>query len=93
MTSKEETFKVALTGDALLAHPRWNKVSLTRISRNRLTYYQGTAFTEEERRDFKLRGRLPYEVNSIDQQIQRVYHQLGQRETPIRKNSFLQSLK
>jgi malate dehydrogenase (oxaloacetate-decarboxylating) len=69
---------VALRGDAILTNPRWNK---------------GTAFTMNERMQFGLVGRLPYQVNTLDQQCQRAYDQLSSRETPLRKNSFLQSLK
>jgi malate dehydrogenase (oxaloacetate-decarboxylating) len=71
-------FRIALRGDAILATPRWNK---------------GTAFTMNERMQFGLVGRLPYQVNTLDQQCQRAYDQLSSRETPLRKNSFLQSLK
>ncbi|KAI0271444.1 hypothetical protein BC834DRAFT_859525 [Gloeopeniophorella convolvens] len=71
-------FRVALRGEAILHHPRWNK---------------GTAFTANERKQFGLIGRLPYRVNTLDEQCQRAYDQLLSRDTPIRKNSFLQSLK
>ncbi|KAI9445367.1 hypothetical protein H4582DRAFT_1914957 [Lactarius indigo] len=70
--------RVALRGNAILNDPHWNK---------------GTAFTEEERKQFGLVGRLPYQVNTLDEQCQRAYDQLLSRDTPIRKNSFLQSLK
>ena len=70
--------RVALRGDAILSNPRWNK---------------GTAFTMKERVEFGLVGRLPHQVNTIDQQCQRAYDQLLSRDTPLRKNSFLQSLK
>ncbi|PVF97959.1 Aminoacid dehydrogenase-like protein [Serendipita vermifera] len=76
--SKENTVKIALQGAALLNNPRWNK---------------GTAFTEEERRLFKLRGRLPCRVNTLDQQMDRVYQQLQTHKTPIGKNVFLDSLR
>ncbi|KAH9043660.1 hypothetical protein EDB85DRAFT_1911562 [Lactarius pseudohatsudake] len=72
------TVRVALRGNAILNDPHWNK---------------GTAFTEEERKQFGLVGRLPYQVNTLDEQCQRAYDQLLSRDTPIRKNSFLQSLK
>ncbi|KAH9049536.1 hypothetical protein EDB84DRAFT_1556139 [Lactarius hengduanensis] len=72
------TVRVALRGNAILNDPHWNK---------------GTAFTEEERKQFGLVGRLPYRVNTLDEQCQRAYDQLLSRDTPIRKNSFLQSLK
>ena len=70
--------RVALRGDAILTNPRWNK---------------GTAFTTKERVQFGLVGRLPHQVNTLDQQCQRAYDQLLSRDTPLRKNSFLQSLK
>ncbi|KAH8998804.1 hypothetical protein EDB86DRAFT_2910159 [Lactarius hatsudake] len=78
MTSDMATVRVALRGNAILNDPHWNK---------------GTAFTEEERKQFGLVGRLPYRVNTLDEQCQRAYDQLLSRDTPIRKNSFLQSLK
>jgi hypothetical protein len=71
-------FRVALRGDAILTNPHWNK---------------GTAFTMKERKQFGLVGRLPHQVNSLDQQCQRAYDQLSSRDGPLRKNSFLQSLK
>lgn len=71
-------FRVALRGDAILTNPHWNK---------------GTAFTINERKQFGLIGRLPYQVNTLDQQCQRAYDQLESRDTALRKNSFLQSLK
>ena len=70
--------RVALRGNALLNDPHWNK---------------GTAFTKEERKQFGLVGRLPYQINTLDEQCQRAYDQLLSLDTPLRKNSFLQSLK
>ncbi|PPQ73040.1 hypothetical protein CVT26_014658 [Gymnopilus dilepis] len=70
--------RIALRGQALLASPRYNK---------------GTGFTLAERKAFGLEGRLPYRTNSLDEQCERAYGQLQSRDTPIRKNTFLQSLK
>ncbi|KAH9486018.1 putative NAD-dependent malic enzyme 2 [Psilocybe cubensis] len=70
--------RIALRGHALLENPRFNK---------------GTGFTLKERKTFGLEGRLPYRTNSLDEQCERAYAQLNQRDTPIRKNTFLQSLK
>ncbi|KII94215.1 hypothetical protein PLICRDRAFT_36462 [Plicaturopsis crispa FD-325 SS-3] len=70
--------RVAKRGSAILTAPRWNK---------------GTAFTVEERKDFHLIGRLPWQVNTLDQQCARAYDQLKSRDSDIRKNSFLQSMK
>jgi len=77
-SNRVRVFRVALRGDAILTNPRWNK---------------GTAFTMKERKQLGLVGRLPYQVNTLDQQCQRAYDQLVSRDTPLRKNSFLQSLK
>ncbi|SRR5258708_4705095 len=71
-------FRVALRGDAILTNPHWNK---------------GTAFTVNERKQLGLIGRLPYQVNTLDHQCERAYDQLSSRDSPLRKNSFLQSLK
>ncbi|THH18625.1 hypothetical protein EW146_g2396 [Bondarzewia mesenterica] len=76
--NSQKTYRVALRGDAILTSPRWNK---------------GTAFTERERKAFGLTGRLPHRVNTIDEQCARAYDQLNSRTEPIRKNSFLQSMK
>ncbi|KAH0591559.1 hypothetical protein H2248_001615 [Termitomyces sp. 'cryptogamus'] len=71
-------YRVALRGEALLTSSRFNK---------------GTAFTLAERKNFGLGGRLPCQVNTLDDQCKRAYAQFQTCETPIRKNSFLQSLK
>lgn len=69
---------IALRGHALLSNARFNK---------------GTGFSLSERTALGLKGRLPYKTNTLEQQCERAYEQLLQRDTPIRKNSFLQSLK
>lgn len=78
VSTSQTAFKVSLRGEALLTSPRWNK---------------GTAFTMKERARFGLTGRLPYEVNSLEQQCARAYDQLNNHESDIRKNAFLGSLK
>ena len=74
----ETVYKLRLRGSALLSHPRWNK---------------GTAFTAEERAQFGLTGRLPYSVNTLDQQCARATAQLEAQTSDLQKNAFLQSLK
>ncbi|KAG7100115.1 hypothetical protein E1B28_001895 [Marasmius oreades] len=78
MLSKNPVFRVALRGETLLTSPRWNK---------------GTAFTNKERKELGLTGRLPHRVNTLDEQCQRAYDQLQMHENAIRKNTFLQSMK
>lgn len=74
----DTVFRLARRGDSILTSPRWNK---------------GMGFTVEERKEFGLIGRLPIRVNTLDEQCDRAYDQLNSRESPLRKNSFLQSLK
>ncbi|GFZ48749.1 NAD-dependent malic enzyme [Saitozyma sp. JCM 24511] len=70
--------RIALKGAAVLNDPRWNK---------------GSAFTREERERLDLRGRLPFAVDTLEQQVERAYTQYQSRENDILKNSFLQSMK
>ena len=53
----------------------------------------GTAFTFDERRAFGLTGRLPHQVNTIDEQCQRAWDQLENCGDDLAKNTFLQSLR
>ena len=77
-TATNRVLRVALRGDSILTHPRFNK---------------GTAFTASERKAFGLNSRLPYRYNTLEEQCQRAYDQLSTRDHPLRKNTFLQSLK
>ncbi|KAH9923201.1 uncharacterized protein BXZ73DRAFT_51094 [Epithele typhae] len=77
-TATNRVLRVALRGEAILTHPRFNK---------------GTAFTASERRAFGLTGLLPYRINTLEEQCRRAYDQLNTRAEPLRKNTFLQSLK
>ena len=78
MSSTPQTYKIRLRGQALLESVRWNK---------------GTAFTASERAQFGLTSRLPYAINTLEQQIQRATDQLYAQESDLQKNAFLQSLK
>lgn len=76
--SSPPVYKLRLRGNALLESPRWNK---------------GTAFTASERRRFGLTGRLPFSVNTLDEQCARAKSQLDSQDNDLQKNAFLQSLK
>ncbi|TBU26621.1 hypothetical protein BD309DRAFT_884853 [Dichomitus squalens] len=77
-TATNRVLRVALRGDNILTHPRFNK---------------GTGFTASERKAFGLSGRLPHRINTLEEQYKRAYEQLRIDEEPLRKNTFLQSLK
>ncbi|KAK8251102.1 hypothetical protein HDK77DRAFT_481000 [Phyllosticta capitalensis] len=68
----------ALTGSALLNDPYFNK---------------GSAFTTEERAEFKLHGLLPPNVQTLDEQVKRAYQQYCSRKDDLAKNTFMTSMK
>ncbi len=73
----EETLEVSLAGPALLHHPLLNK---------------GSAFTEEERRDFDLLGLLPPRATTLEEQLPRVYEGYCGKRTDLGRYVFLSSL-
>ncbi|GME46992.1 Malic oxidoreductase [Neofusicoccum parvum] len=68
----------ALTGSALLNTPYLNK---------------GTAFSKEERDEFKLHGLLPQNVQKLEEQVKRAYDQFCSRPNDLAKNTFMTSMK
>lgn len=66
-----------LKGKALLFHPLLNK---------------GTAFTQQERDELNLIGKLPARVETLDEQINRVEKQLERFQTQQEKSIFLHVL-
>ncbi len=69
--------EVSLTDYALLMNPMLNK---------------GTAFTNKERRDFKLFGLLPPEESNISQQRVRSYETFLNKKTNLEKYLYLRDL-
>lgn len=67
----------SISGKALLTIPQLNK---------------GTAFSLEERRAFDLIGKLPVRVETLEDQVHRVYHQFKSYDEPINRNIFLNNL-
>lgn len=75
--TSELYLETSLSGKPLLTTAQLNK---------------GSAFTEEERHTFKLLGKLPYRVETLDEQVARAYHQYHQYTTPFHKNIYLNAL-
>lgn len=73
----EKILQTAIYGKALLTIPQLNK---------------GTAFTEQERIDFGLIGKLPPHVETLEEQVKRAYLQYSTHETEIQKNIYLNYL-
>jgi malate dehydrogenase (oxaloacetate-decarboxylating) len=68
---------VSLTGLHLIRHPLLNK---------------GSAFTREERRELGLEGLLPYQYNTMEQQVERAYAAFRSAGTPLEQYINLASL-
>jgi hypothetical protein len=73
----EGALAVGLTGYSLLDNPTLNK---------------GSAFPEDERRDFGLLGLLPPHPSTIIEQLARVYENYSRKETDLERYIFLVSL-
>ncbi|MBX7065854.1 MAG: NAD-dependent malic enzyme [Parachlamydiales bacterium] len=73
----EKKVKIAKRGSAVLNSSLLNK---------------GTAFTQEERDLLGLNGLLPPVVATVEEQIQRCYHNFSQKRTPLEKYENLVGL-
>ncbi|KEP53603.1 putative NAD-dependent malic enzyme [Rhizoctonia solani 123E] len=70
--------KTSLRADALLNTPRLNK---------------GAAFSREERAIFGLEGFLPYDIHTLEIQVERAWNQLQKQPSNLLKHAFLASLR
>src|SRR6185295_16890049 len=57
-----------------------------------VTTNKGTAFSQEERVALRLDGLLPPQVNTIEQQLDRVYGGFRREPSPIAKYQYLRAL-
>lgn len=73
----EVYIETSLCGKPLLTTPQLNK---------------GTAFTLEERKEFGLLGKLPYKVETLDEQVKRAYLQFSSYTTRLQQNIYLNNL-
>ena len=64
-------------GQSLLTTPKLNK---------------GSAFSELERQQFHLRGKLPYNIEDLSQQVLRCYQQFLKKDNNLEKHLYLRSL-
>ena len=74
---KKNIVETDLSAQEILNHPLINK---------------GTAFTREERSRFKMDGLLPYNVSTIEQQIERRYQNFSVKKDDLSKYIFLSAL-
>jgi malate dehydrogenase (oxaloacetate-decarboxylating) len=75
--AQQETIEISLTGKSLLENPLLNK---------------GSAFSEEERREFGLLGLVPPHVASMEEQLARTYGSYKQKSEDLERYIYLVSL-
>lgn len=75
--TRKEWIETHLTGKQLMQMPLLNK---------------GTAFTEEERHELKLLGKLPHRVETLDEQVKRVKNQYRAYVSSLQKYIYLNNL-
>ncbi len=73
----EYFIETSITGKQLLTTPQLNK---------------DTAFTNSERAELGLLGKLPNRVESLDEQVKRAYAQYSSYPTALQKNIYLNNL-
>jgi malate dehydrogenase (oxaloacetate-decarboxylating) len=73
----EEVYEVSLAGDLLINNSLLNK---------------GSAFTDDERREFGLLGLLPAHVSTMGEQVARNYENYKRKENDLERYIFLVSL-
>lgn len=56
-------------------------------------FNKGSAFPPEERKEFKLHGLLPPNVQTLDEQVERAYQQYCSRPDDLAKNTFMAGMK
>jgi len=59
---------------------------------NRQALNKGTAFTEEERTKFGLRGLLPPHVETLDEQVVRAYEAYQKKDNDLERHIYLRAL-
>lgn len=75
--TNEEWVSTTLKGKALLNTPLLNK---------------STAFTDDERREFEILGKLPIQVETLEQQMERAYEQYRRYTTDLSRHIYLYNL-
>ncbi len=75
--AKPAALRTNLRGQKLLSSPIWNK---------------GTAFNEQERLELGLLGLLPPHIDSLEEQVTRVYEAFRSKHDDLEKHIFLRNL-
>jgi len=77
LASSKGPLRIPLSGRLLLDNPFYNK---------------GTGFTSKERLEFGLKGLLPTNIQTLDEQVARAYQQYSNQKDDLSKNTFMTSM-
>lgn len=85
-----EKYKTIYTQDGKISHIETPLTGHTLLNKPQLN--KGCAFTQEEREQFNLTGLLPYQAETFDQQVDRMYEQYNEHQSNLGKNIYLNVL-
>lgn len=72
----------------------WLETNLTgKLLLNTSLLNKGTAFSLEERELFGLAGKLPFKIETLEEQVQRAYEQYKRYQTDLSRNIYLNNLR
>lgn len=83
-------FKTIYTNDGAVSHVETSLTGNDLLSSSKLN--KGCGFTHEERETFGLTGLLPSQVETLDQQVARMYVQYHEHHSNLGKNIYLNVL-
>jgi malate dehydrogenase (oxaloacetate-decarboxylating) len=83
-------FRIVRNHEGMIAHIETGLSGLNLLRVAKLN--KGCAFTTEERKIFQLDGLLPHQIESLEQQVERMYAQYKEHRTDLGKNIYLNML-
>ena len=83
-------FKIIHNDEGIITHIETPLMGHDLLSNAMLN--KGCAFAAKERKEFHLDGLLPKQVETLEQQVARMYAQYNEHSTPLSKNIYLNAL-
>src|SRR4051812_35436662 len=80
------------SGNAVMKDALSTTYSQAEILLNSTTLNKGTAFNAEERARFGLDGRLPPQIETLEEQVHRAYEAFGRKNDDLERHIYLRAL-